>query len=205
MNNEIKYGTLDDLIAAAVPLVVAKEAEDFLGQTGIDVTPGNPNHCEGRTLDECGKCPHYRTVCFRPDDEPAFPNDPYRAALRHAVKDSTGAVLLPGFPEGCQGNSKHADFECRCDACDHFLTCFPEAVPKEDDDVEEERWLRVFRVRCKLCADVLERTYQSPDDHGGGLMTCTCGNITLDPGPVCWWISYKEDAYELLHELAEED
>ena len=179
-----KTSTLDDLIETAAHAVVAKEAEDFLAQTGIDVTPGNPNHCEGRTLDECGKCPYYRTVCFRPDGEPAFPNDPYRAALRHAVKDSTGAVLLPGFPEGCQGNGKHADFECCCDGCDHFAACFPEAMPKEDEDMEEERYYTLIRYKCKRCGFKIERRYASPEAHGGGMVTCTCGAFDFDPHPL---------------------
>ena len=115
------------------------------------------------------------------------------------IIDPTGAELKPGDPERCQGNGKHPGIECCCDECDYYLECF-----EEDDAEEEERWLRVCRVQCKICGDVLERTYQSPDDHGGGLMTCTCGNLTLDPGPVCWKINYKEDVYELQHELAEE-
>ena len=53
MNNEIKYGTLDDLIAAAVPAVVADEAEAFLSQpvidvqTGTELIPGDPQNCLG--------------------------------------------------------------------------------------------------------------------------------------------------------------
>ena len=38
-------------------------------------------------------------------------------------QDATGAILTPGFPERCQGNGEHPNFEICCDNCDHFLTC----------------------------------------------------------------------------------
>lgn len=41
------------------------------------------------------------------------------------IIDGTGAELLPGDPERCQGNGEHPGFECWCDNCDHFLGCFP--------------------------------------------------------------------------------
>lgn len=47
-------------------------------------------------------------------------------ALKRCEVDPTGATLLPGFPEKCEGNGEHPDYECCCDECDHFLKCFPE-------------------------------------------------------------------------------
>lgn len=47
--------------------------------------------------------------------------------------DPTGAILTPGFPENCQGNGEHSDFEICCDNCDHFLTCFPEYQGEVDE------------------------------------------------------------------------
>lgn len=70
---DIEYGFLDDLIAAAVPLVVAEEAKDFLDSALIDPTgailaPGRPDLCEGNGEDPryeicCDNCEHYLT-CF---------------------------------------------------------------------------------------------------------------------------------------------
>lgn len=67
------YGTLDDLIEAAVPAVVAKEAEDFLARsvidvTGIELAPGDPEHCQGNGKEDpmsccCDAC-DYLAVCY---------------------------------------------------------------------------------------------------------------------------------------------
>jgi len=38
----------------------------------------------------------------------------------------TGADLAPGYPEHCQGNGKHPNFEICCDECDYYLDCYPE-------------------------------------------------------------------------------
>lgn len=40
--------------------------------------------------------------------------------------DVTGAKLVPGNPDKCQGNGEHPFFECCCDECDYYLDCFPE-------------------------------------------------------------------------------
>lgn len=73
MNNEVKYGTLDDLIAAAVPLVVADEAVDFLTRsvidvTGLELTPGDPERCAGNGKKDpmaccCDGC-DYQAACY---------------------------------------------------------------------------------------------------------------------------------------------
>lgn len=54
-------------------------------------------------------------------------------------QDATGAILTPGFPERCQGNGEHPNFEICCDNCDHFLTCFPEYQGDVDEAFEELR------------------------------------------------------------------
>jgi hypothetical protein len=47
-----RYGTLDDLLYEAAPLVVADEAASFLAReidplTGTELTPGKPDECLG--------------------------------------------------------------------------------------------------------------------------------------------------------------
>ena len=51
--------------------------------------------------------------------EPSEREERFKKALFNHQIDPTGAMLLPGFPEKCEG----AD-EC-CDGCDYYLTCFP--------------------------------------------------------------------------------
>ncbi|MBR2861585.1 MAG: hypothetical protein IKB86_07085 [Clostridia bacterium] len=46
------------------------------------------------------------------------------------------------------------------------------------------KYYKLCRVTCKCCGMVLERTYKSPKDYGGGLMACTCGAFTFDPSPL---------------------
>lgn len=97
-----KTGTLDDLIEAAVPAVVADEAREFLEQETSD-------------------------------NEPSERMKRFGEALKVYEIDVTGAVLFPGYPEFCEGNGKHKGVECCCDECDHFLACFPEAMPQKEE------------------------------------------------------------------------
>ena len=53
--------------------------------------------------------------------------------------DITGAELEPGDPERCQGNGEHPGFECCCDECDHYLSCFPEYQKEVDEALEDLR------------------------------------------------------------------
>lgn len=46
--------------------------------------------------------------------------------MARKIIDGTGAELLPGEPERCQGNGQNPAFECCCDECDYFIECFPE-------------------------------------------------------------------------------
>lgn len=154
-NEKPKTGTLDDLIAAAVPLVVADEAADFLACSVIDV--------------------------------------------------QTGTELRPGDPEACAGNGKEDPMACCCDGCDYYLACFPEAMPKEDEDMEEERYNTLIRYKCKRCGFELERRYANPNAYGGGMVTCTCGSFDLDPHPLWPCISWRNgvDPREDLEEYFE--
>ena len=56
------------------------------------------------------------------------------------IVDVTGVVLTPGEPTVCLGNGMQG-FECCCDACDFYLFCFPELIPKsmEEPIVTEEK------------------------------------------------------------------
>ena len=94
-------------------------------------------------------------------------------------------------------SNKVIQIECCCDECDYLKLCF-----EDNEEQEEEAYLSVCRVKCKRCDDVLERRYKSPNDYGGGMMTCTCGAVGFDPGPVIWRVNGNYDDYEILHELA---
>ena len=72
-NKKPRSDTLDDLIEAAVPAVVAKEAEDFLARsvidvTGIELAPGDPERCAGNGKKDpmaccCDAC-DYLAACY---------------------------------------------------------------------------------------------------------------------------------------------
>ena len=88
-----KAGTLDDLIAAAVPLVVADEAEALLFQpvidvqTGTELTPGDPERCAGNGKADpmaccCDGCDYY-LACY-PDAMPEDDEDEAMLAAAYA-------------------------------------------------------------------------------------------------------------------------
>ena len=56
----------------------------------------------------------------------------------------------------------------------------------------------VCRVRCTLCGDVLEHTFQTKDAGSIGLMWCSCGKTALDPHPFAYRIlgDFFEDLSE---------
>lgn len=40
---------------------------------------------------------------------------------------ATGTILTPSYHgKECLGNGSWVGYECCCDECDHFMTCFPE-------------------------------------------------------------------------------
>ena len=60
------------------------------------------------------------------DAEPVEPSERMKRfgeALKRSTIDVTGATLLPGFPEKCEGNGKHPNYECCCDECDYLKIC----------------------------------------------------------------------------------
>ena len=43
------------------------------------------------------------------------------------VDESTGILLTPSHHGAlCLGNGEHPGFECCCEECDFYLTCFPD-------------------------------------------------------------------------------
>ncbi len=65
------------------------------------------------------------------------------------------------------------------------------------------KFLRVCKVRCKHCGDVLGKEYSSPNQHGGPMTVCSCGKIGFDPDPVIWRALGREEDLEKLFEVAE--
>lgn len=57
--------------------------------------------------------------------EPSERTERFKKALFNHQIDPTGAILMPGCPEKCEGNGEHPGFECCCDECDYYLKCFP--------------------------------------------------------------------------------
>jgi len=52
------------------------------------------------------------------------------------IFDNDDVELTPGKPDVCLGNGEQG-FECCCDECDYFLSCFPEFDPKNHDPKNE--------------------------------------------------------------------
>lgn len=46
------------------------------------------------------------------------------------------------------------------------------------------KYYKLCRLICKRCGYVIERTYKSSEDYGGGTETCTCGAFSYDPHPL---------------------
>lgn len=59
--------------------------------------------------------------------EPSEREERFKKALFNHQIDPTGALLLPGYPEKCEGNGKHPDYECCCDECDYLALCTDES------------------------------------------------------------------------------
>ena len=45
--------------------------------------------------------------------------------IQKRPKDITGIELTPGEPSVCLGNGEQG-YECCCDECDYYLSCFSE-------------------------------------------------------------------------------
>ena len=47
--------------------------------------------------------------------------------MNNMTDPCTGLSLTPSHHgKACKGNGDDPDFECRCDACDYYLNCFPD-------------------------------------------------------------------------------
>ena len=66
-------------------------------------------------------------------------------------------------------------------------------------------YLKVCRIACKHCGEILERFYNSPADYAGPIMRCSCGMVGLDPAPVFWRAWGDIEDYKILHEIAEKE
>ena len=43
------------------------------------------------------------------------------------IDPCTGIMLTPSYHgEKCLGSGDHAGFECCCDECEYYLSCFPD-------------------------------------------------------------------------------
>ena len=52
------------------------------------------------------------------------------------VIDVTGIELTPGEPDVCLGNGEQG-FECCCDECEYYLSCFSEFDLKNEEEFKE--------------------------------------------------------------------
>ena len=53
--------------------------------------------------------------------------------IQKKVIDGTGVELMPGEPTVCLGNGEQG-FECCCDECNYYLSCFPEFEAKSIEE-----------------------------------------------------------------------
>ena len=58
----------------------------------------------------------------------------YMSKNKKTVIDITGVELAPGEPTVCLGNGE-GDFECCCDECDYYLSCFSELAPGNKEKI----------------------------------------------------------------------
>ena len=54
--------------------------------------------------------------------------------IQKNITDVSGVQLTPGEPSVCLGNGEHG-FECCCDECDHYMMCFPEFDPIDEEKI----------------------------------------------------------------------
>lgn len=85
---------------------------------------------------------------FQPDIEISIRQEPMsREQLKELfgidlIDPSTGTKLTPSYHgEHCLGTGEYAGYECCCDECDHYLTCFPDWFPGAIWDEEQQRFI----------------------------------------------------------------
>ena len=68
--------------------------------------------------------------------------------IQEKVIDINGVKLTPGEPDVCLGNGKQG-FECCCDECDYYSSCFSESDLKNEEEIGEveayspSKWHRI--------------------------------------------------------------
>jgi hypothetical protein len=69
---------------------------------------------------------------------------------------------------------------------------------------EKNGVIRICRVKCNRCGDVLEYEHKCKTETPHVLLTCTCRTITIDPAPMSARILYKNEGdFTELHEYWE--
>ncbi|MBR2861583.1 MAG: hypothetical protein IKB86_07075 [Clostridia bacterium] len=66
-------------------------------------------------------------------------------------------------------------------------------------------YLKICRIACKHCGEILERFYSDPSDYAGPIMWCSCGKVGLNPAPYFWKAYGDIEDYLILHEFAEKE
>lgn len=121
----------DKLITEACELVVAKEAEKFDKILAEAPEPGVPladversqaffDLIDAELQKDPDACDDARIRACSDVEAAVFEQD------IPVVIDVTGTPLCPGHPEFCLGSDHYLQFDLCCDACDHFVKCFPE-------------------------------------------------------------------------------
>lgn len=105
----------DELIIKACELVVAQEAENF------DEILSRPPEPDWEPVElKVHKNAAGKIVIEDPNVLDLYELDGVE------IDPGTGTPLIPGKRDECFGNGEHEGFARCCDACDHYLACFPE-------------------------------------------------------------------------------
>lgn len=67
------------------------------------------------------------------------------------------------------------------------------------------KFLKICKVRCKKCGDILGREYEDPNERGGPMAFCSCGAIGFDPDPILWKVAGCIEDCEKLFEVADKN
>ena len=142
---------------------------------------------------------------------------------RHPSKD---VILFPGDPDLCRGNGAYTGYPYCCDECDFRTDCYPESRTEEEilrdcaaydramaehqkdprthshEDVKRllGKHIRICRVRCRRCGDLLEYIHKSKTETPHMLLVCTCKAIIVDPDPISTRVIGNDEDYEELHD-----
>lgn len=82
---------------------------------------------------------------------------------------------------------------------------YPECVPKSAVNRGARLIIRICRVKCNRCGDMLEYRHKTKTESPHVLLTCRCKTVTIDPVPMALRILYKNAGdFTELHEYWEE-